>query len=287
MRLPRPLFLALRTLLYLLLALLLIRGAASFLPKPPPATAARQPEAAASKPPDPDPPDLQALPALFATEYLTWETKDPAERAMRVALYLLPGIDPHLGWRPGTAPSSQTVQSAFTVQTQPDGPDRWLATVAAIVQLEPTLDGSPKTRTLYLSVPLALTKTRALAVSGPPALLPLPLGRTAAASAPEGTAVQDDRAAPLLTSFFTTYFSGGNTSYFLAKEARLVGYPTSFTLKEVGKPEIRKTRDSLTADVPVTAQDLASGSTFTFRYTLRLTDREGRLYILDLLQKGA
>jgi hypothetical protein len=286
MRLPRPLFLVFRTLIYLLLTLLLIRGATTFLPKAPPPAVAQQPEPT-PKAPEPDPPGLQGLPALFAAEYLTWDSAVPQERAARLAPYLLPGIDPQAGWRPATQPTRQTAQGAWTLATQPDGPGRWLATVAARVTLEPTLDTSPKSRTLYLSVPLALTKSGDLAVAGLPALLPLPPAHTAAAQPPEGETVQDERAGALLPTFFTAYFSGANTRYFLTPEGHLDASPSGFTLKEVGKAELRKQAGNLIADVTVTATENASGATFTFHYTLRLTEREGRLYIQDLLQKGA
>jgi hypothetical protein len=282
MRLPRPLFLALRTTLYLVLCLLLVRGAASFLPKQPPPVAKQE---QAAKPPDP--PGLQGLPALFATEYLTWDAANPTERAARLVPYILPGLDPQAGWHPGPAPGRQTVMGAWTLATQPAGPGRWLATVAARVQTEPALAKEAASRTLYLSLPLVLTESGTLAIAGPPALLPQPLATGAPAQPVAGDPVKDDRADALLPIFFSAYFSGADTSYFLLPGRRLDPGPTGFALKEVGKAELLRQDGRLLSSVQVTVQERASGATFTFRYTLELAERDGRLYIQDLLQKGA
>lgn len=285
MRLPRPLFLALRTLLYLLLALIFIRGAASFFPAPP-QEAAQLPEP--TKPEPKDPPQLQAIAALFATDYLTWDSANPNERAARLQPYLAPGLNPQAGWRPGATPTHQTVQGAWVLATTKTGEGRWTATVAARVRLEPTAPDKPaQSRTLYMAVPLALTAQQTPVVSDLPALLPAPPGPSAPANQPEGQAATDDRAPALLQSFFAAYFSGGDTSYFLTPDAKLAGSPQGVTLVEVAKPTLRKTATQLYAETPVTVIETATGASLTLHYTLQLTEKDGRLYIQDLLQKGA
>jgi hypothetical protein len=90
-----------------------------------------------------------------------------------------------------------------------------------------------------------------------------------------------------MQAFFAAYFSGGDTRYFLTPDTKLTGSPKGFTLAEVGKLQLRKTDANLWADVPVTVTDSLTGSSLTLRYTLALTEKDGRLYIQDLLQKGA
>jgi hypothetical protein len=284
MTLPRPLFLVLRTILYLLLALIFIRGAASFLPKAPLPTAAQRPEAKEAAPAEP--PGLHALPALFATDYLTWDTTKPDERAERLRPYLAPGLDGQAGWKPGPTPSRQVALGAWVAGVKAVSQSRWLVTVAAKVRLE--MKDQPKERILSLAIPIAKTEAGTLVVADYPSLLPAPPAPAAPAPEERGAVITDegDRATSLLTSFFTALYAGGDVRYFLAPGATPPGAPRGFQLVSLGKPELRKQGASLMARVTLTATDEAAGTTFTFRYDLLLTEQEGRLYIQDLMQKG-
>ncbi len=289
----------LRWFVWLLVAWVLLRGVVSFLPEGPqpaqPATAA--PEEAK---PAPEPAGLRSLAPMFAKEYLTFKAGGDLDRSTRLQPFLASGLDSQAGWTAGKAGFGQEVEGVWIHSVKQQSTTRWIVTVAARVApyqdtTEPDATGTQRpvhktfpVTTAYLAVPLAATENGGWVVAEYPALVTPPAkGAPVAESAPaQEISDKDDRVRTLATGFFRAYLSGsGDVSYFLAPDVKLPALQGSWSFDGVSRVTLYGGQEpSATVDVQVT--DPVTGARFTYRYTLKLIERDSRWYIKDLLQKG-
>lgn len=277
-----------------LLGWIFIRGVISFVPQPLAEGSSREGQAGSAS----EPPGLRATAEMFAREYLTWSPGDPAERAPRLRPYLAQSVERQAGWMEGDPTIGQQVEQTWIYALEPISPTRWQAVTAVRVsgyqQLE-AVDGEGAlgarsqlgARTLYLAVPLAQVEGGWL-VYDYPSLVPPP--QPGAFTEPlyygQGTSDLDGRVQALLTDFFRAYLTGGNITYFLAPGTALA--PIEPQLREVHLRELRLVESSneLWALADIQAQDPLTSARYTFRYTVRLHDLDGRWFVADLLEKG-
>lgn len=225
-----------------------------------------------------EPAGLRAFPAMFAREYLTWQPTAPDERAERLRPYLAPGLDRQAGWT-GSEGNGQQVQETWVYSTQQLSETRWEVTVAARILPD---------RTLFLSVPVAATPQGGWVVYGYPALVPPPAAGAFAEPPYFGqeSTDQGDRAKTLLTGFFRAYFEQGDATYYLAPGTSVRAMRGGWAFDSVSKVVLLSQGTGTWAIADVGARDTATGARFTFRYTLQLTERDGRWYIQAIQQRG-
>lgn len=289
----------LRWVLWILFAWVFVRGIFTFAPveaeKAPP-----DPAAAAESRIALEPPGLRSFPALFAGEYLTWEPGRSSDRAERISTYIAGSLDRQAGWSAGKENIGQAVAGAWVHRVKPLADGRYLVTVA--VRVEPyeqtqVYDGTAMQSTRrgltgsvqYLGVPIAPTSGGGWVVYDYPSLLDPPPTSDFKGALYSGqeTADAGDRVKTLAGGFFRAYMSGaGDISYYLAPDVRIAASHSGMNFESIGKVALVRSGSGHQAFVEVLAADPVTGVRFTYRYTLVVTEREGRWYIEDLLQRG-
>lgn len=285
----------LRWVVWLFFLLIFVRGIFTFVPT----AAMSQPDPVQQPAQVSEPPGLRSFPALFAREYLTWQPGRSDERSSRLEPYLASGMDRQAGWSPGRDSIGQAVEGVWVHGVSARGEGLWLVTVVARVtpyqeSLVPEGAGWRTDRkelagsVLYLAVPIASAGT-GWAVYDYPTLVPPPPRAEVSAAARTGTEVADagDRIKTLASGFFKAYLSGaGDVSYFLAPGASLPPLRTTMELHSIGKVTLVQTASGHEALTDLLVVDPATGARFTYRYTLKVTERDGRWYVQDLFQRG-
>jgi Conjugative transposon protein TcpC len=261
-----------RALLWCVLAVLLLRGAADLLAVPEPVPAAR--EAAPAVPVWPDD-EARAFAQDFARVYLSWAPRDPDGYARALVPFVAPELQssvvPEL--RKGSA---QTVEHVTVARTAPVDQRRALITVAATVTAK-----DPVVR--YLAVPVAHDAGGGLLVYDLPSLVAPPAqGELPQVTLEPMTGAERAEIEAVLERFFRAFLSGaadeleylvpaGTRVAALAQPHELVG-PVSAALAQ---PASGSTREVLAA---LRARDVQSGVIFSLRYRVRLV-RGDRWYV--------
>ncbi|MFD8025782.1 hypothetical protein ACFV6G_35885 [Streptomyces lavendulae] len=145
----------------------------------------------------------RAVAVRAARAYLTWDEARPADRARELSAVLAAGVDPQLGWNgAGTQTAGLVIPGPVAVGKSGRARVR--------VDIEVT-SGTGPARWVALDVPVVVSGSGRLAVSGPPALLGVP---EEAVTAPDPSAHTGDPAfsaetrAPV-TGFFRAWSVGG------------------------------------------------------------------------------
>jgi len=276
-KIKKTLLSALRWLVWALLLLLLVRGAALLL------IPQRTAETAGAQVIAEEPAGLQVFPVLFVYEYLEWQPDKLSEYKERIKPFLASHLDSQAGWIAGAENSGQSVQNAWIYELRFLGSSRWLATIAARVR------AGQQTRTLYLAIPIAYSSGGWL-VSDYPALLPAPVAGSVSEDIPAGQAVSDDggRIEKLLTGFFHAYTTKGqgDTTYYLLPGCTVPDSLGGFKFGSMESLKLYKDASGTLALTKVTLQDEISGAGFTLRYTFRLVEQDSRWYIKEITEIG-
>lgn len=274
---PRELLLRLaRTVLWLAVLVVLLRGVAGlFSPQSRPASA----RVARPVPAWPDEP-ARAHASEFAATYLTVDSHRLVEQRVMLAELatpevleaLLPTLDGNVLRQ---VVASTTVERAFALD-----PEHALVTVAARVT------GSKGSRTLRLVVPVARDKRGGLVVNDLPSLAPAP--RQAKAGSPAGDSLLgDDRDAieEVLTRFLRAFVSGDREGlvYLSPPGTTIEAVRGGFELVDLGSltslgPENARQRLVLAV---ARVRDRQSGATYALRYRVQLV-RLDRWYVAAL-----
>lgn len=272
--------------LWLLLALIGVRGVASFV-LPPPA-AAPVSAAASTLAPDPQLDAARTFALLFSEEYLTWRSTDSSEHAARLRPYLRGGLDEQAGWS-GTGARDQTVLGASVYADQRLSESKRLVSVAVRTRLTGG-SGSPAAaeRVVYLAVPISVSP-QGLSVYDFPTYLPPP-----SHADPQGALYGDEvtdpdpQIRPLVEGFLRAYTGGSDAevAYFMAPGAHLTGLRGALRWQALPDVKVYRTGGELLALAESTLLESASNAIVRQHYLLRLEKRE-RWYVKDLVQKGA
>lgn len=276
----------LRTIVWLLLAWVLVRGVVSFLPPPAAERATAAPAPVQAEPADDS---VRTFALLFSQEYLTWRAADSGDHAARLKPYLAPGLDEQAGWRGGSGVRDQTALGAWVFDDQKLSASRRLVTVAVRVSLAATDAKAPPTgRVLYLAVPVSFSGGN-MAVDALPALVSGP-GLVLPAASLYGDSVADPPAEirTLAEGFLRAYVGGSDPelAYFVAPGTHLASLKGGLQWGGIDDLRVFKDQAGILAVVTGTLRDPVSGASLQQSWTLRLEQRE-RWYVKDLLQKGA
>lgn len=287
----------LRWVLWVLFGWVFLRGIVTFLPDTSPGNtvpAGSEAQIVA------EPAGLRSFPALFAREFFTWEPGKTGDRAARLQPYLAQSLDRHAGWSAGRDGVGQTAEGTWVHSVKPLANGRYLVTVA--VRVDPyeetaAMEGNVLRTTRkalpgsvqYLAVPVARSQSGGWVVYDYPSLVTVPDGGAFTGPVHSGQEVADsgDRVRTLATGFFRAYLGGSDDlSYFLDPGTRLRASATSLSFQSVGRVTLVAAGAGHEALVEVLAIDPVTGARFTYRYTLTLTERDGRWYVKDLSQRG-
>jgi hypothetical protein len=249
-----------RMLLWLLVAVLLIRGISDVLAPRTPRAATRA--APAARPAWPDD-EARAFAVAFARAYLSYSPRDPDGSARVVRSFVADDIADAVVPQFGRAARRQVVGGAMVARTAVVDARHALLTVAVD-------DGR------YLTVPVARGDGGGLVVYDLPSLAAPPArGRVEASSLDPLSGADAEEIRDLLTRFFRA---------FLAGDARALSYlaPAGVRMGALGRPhELVGAVSVMQAPGPaaagrrdvvatVRARDVASGAVFPLRYRLRL-----------------
>lgn len=278
---------AVRLLLWLFLAVILVRGAASFLlPPDAPVTQAAPAPPPAEPPPETDAPVAAAT--LFAREYLTWEFGKESDRAARLEPLWARRYDPQAGWEPAEKAASQTAAAAWPSAVKQLDPTHWLVTVA--VSVVSRADSGPQYRVLYLTVPV-LQEKGGCVVYDYPTLVPAPERAAGGEAWPPGDSMTDPdgQVMGLLTGFFRAYAAGDgrDLTYYLEPDLSVRGMGGTMLFRGIADLTLRRAGKEVWALALVRMEDPVTGTVIRQRYTLQVVERNGRWYIGQILQKGA
>jgi hypothetical protein len=261
-----------RALLWCVLVVLLLRGAADLLAAEEPAPVAREVQAAEPAWPDDE---ARAFAQDFARAYLSWAPRDPDGYARAVIPFVAPELQssvvPEL--RKGAA---QIVEHVTVARTAGVDEQRALITVAVTVAARELV-------VRYLAVPVARDARGGLVVYDLPSLVAPPAqGELPATTLEPMTGAERAEIEAVLERFFDAFLSGsadqleylvpaGTQVAALAQPHDLVG-EVSVALAE---PASGGTREVLAA---LRARDVQSGVIFSLRYRVRLV-RGDRWYV--------
>jgi hypothetical protein len=282
-RAPRELVARLgRAVLWLVLAVVLLRGLTATLATRQSAVAARAASTAPAWPDD----AARAFAAEFATAYLDQPPADTAGlSASRLADFVVPELADQLTLRPDPKGRSLVVRSVVPQDTTRLDDRHALVTVAALV-------GGTPVRTLRLTVPVARDARGGLVVYDLPSLAAAP--ERAPDAPPAGDPLTDsgERSAitDVLTRFLRAYVAGDRAglSYLVPAGTRVGAVAGGFELLDVRSltavaPETGAARRVL---VTVDVRDGVSRAVMALRYRVRLVRRD-RWYVAELNTAGS
>lgn len=247
-----------RAALWVLVGILLFRGAASVLSGP-----HRSAGAAASTSGVVDP-ARGSIAVRFTRAYLSGSS------SQELAPLLAPGVRAH-----GTAATGVAVEQAEVAGIEDVGGAQAIVTVACELA---------DARTLYLAVPIVRASAGEVAVSGAPAVVAGPARVGEEVEAPRQLAGPDAAAiGDLVRRFLPAYFSASSPddlSYLLAPGGEAV--PPGYGLQPLGVPSVKQIGDGegarRTVLATVRVRDPLSGETLQLGYRLEVS-RQGRWYV--------
>jgi hypothetical protein len=260
-----------RMVLWLLVLVLLIRGAADVLARREPAPAVRAVPAARVAWPDDE---ARAFAVDFARAYLSYSPRAPERSAAAVRAFVTPDVGDSVLPEFGRRAASRAVVAATVARTAVLDGRHALVTVA--------VDGGR-----YLTVPVARDGAGGLVVYDLPSFAAPP---TRAEVAPEAgdplSGPDEDEIGDVLERFFRAFLAGDarELAYFvptgvrmgaLGRRHELVG-PVS--VMQAAGPATGRVRDVLAT---VRARDVTSGAVYALRYRLRLV-RGDRWLVAEL-----
>jgi hypothetical protein len=264
-----------RAVLWLLVAVLLLRGLASVIePREPAPVVAAERSAPASWPDD----AALAFAADFARAYLSYSPRDPDAWARAVQAYAVPELAASIAPEYDEDAPQRAVGSVIVARTVSLDAGHALVTVAAAIQ-----DSSA---TRYLTVPVARDAAGGLAVSDLPSFAAAP-ARASLNAPPTHALPSPERAVieSVVSRFLEAYLAGdaSGLEYLMPAGSRIVAPQLPHELVDVGSvslaaPAAGRERLVLAA---VRARDARSGVVFSLRYRLRLLLRD-RWYVADV-----
>ena len=271
-----------RWLLWLLVALLLVRGAADLIAPRPPAAAPVPPPAV------PEWTDRQAYEAqavFFVRDYLTWRPGQGAERAARLRTWAAPDVVDRLESDLDSGGGAQAVAGAWAQGSRRLDGTRVLVTVAAQV----TTADPVGARWLWLAVPVN-RQGRGYGVYDLPTAVPAPEAPARAASAADGREQADPggEVRDLVDSFLRAYAQGTSAQlrYFLAPGTALAGL--GGVLEYAGLDDLRvlSSEGGSRALAVAVLRDPVSRARLHQRFVLDLVRQQERWVIKDMLESG-
>src|SRR4051812_1092176 len=282
-RAPRELVRRLgRAVLWMALAVVLLRGLTATLATRQTSVAARGASTAPAWPDD----AARAFAAEFATAYLDQPPADPAGlSASELADVVVPELADQLTVQPDPNGRPLVVRSVIPQDTTRLDSRHALVTVAALV-------GDTPVRTLRLTVPVARDARGGLVVYDLPSLAAAPERATDAPPAGDPLTDSDERAAitDVLTRFLRAYLAGDRAglSYLVPAGTRVNAVAGGFELLDVRSltrvgPASGGVRRVL---VTVDATDRVSRAVMALRYRARLVKRD-RWYVAELNTAGS
>jgi Conjugative transposon protein TcpC len=258
-----------RVVLWCVLALLLVRGAADVL------STSRDvvPAAPVSRPAVAAWPDdrARAFAVGFARAYLSYSPRHPGRYARGLLPFVSPEVASQAVPRFAHRDSRQVVQDAVVAGAVSAGPGRALVTVAASV-----VGRGVSTR--FLTVPVARDGHGGLVVYDLPSFAPPPArGRVAPADAEplsgaDAPAVQD-----VVTRFFRAFLAGrsADLEYLVAAGTRIAALGQPYELASVDSVErVGGGGSRPTVLVSVRARDVRSRAVYALRYRVELVRRD-------------
>lgn len=271
-----------RWLLWLLVALLLVRGAADLIAPRPPAAAPVPPPAV------PEWTDRQAYEAqavFFVRDYLTWRPGQGTERAARLRTWAAPDVVDRLESDLDSGVGEQSVAGAWAQGSRRLDGTRALVTVAAQV----TTADPVGARWLWLAVPVN-RQGRGYGVYDLPTAVPAPEAPGRLASAADGREQADPggEVRDLVDSFLRAYAQGtpAQLRYFLAPGTALAGL--GGVLEYAGLDDLRvlSSEGGSRALAVAVLRDPVSGARLHQRFVLDLVRQQERWLIKDMLESG-
>jgi hypothetical protein len=263
-----------RIVLWLLVGMLLVRGALSLGGDRGDARPLRVPARAAAVWPDDA---ARGFAVQFVSAYLTHTPGDGGDEARAVAGFASGEVANELVPRFDERSPRQVVRSAVVAGSVLIAADRALVTVAATV-------ATSRVSTRLVTVPVARDAGGGLVVYDLPSLAPVPA--RAVAARPEEEALVGSERAPItdvLTRFFRAYLAGdaGGLEYPISPGTRMRAATGGFELVEVMSIAAAANRglgrDRLVL-VTVQARDVASHAIYTLGFRVRLVRRD-RWYV--------
>lgn len=283
--------------LWALMGWVFLRGVFSFLPPHTADMAAAEPAALVRAE---EPAGLRAFPAMFAREYLTWQSGLEEERALRLRPYLSRSLDRQAGLTVRRDGVSQQAEGAWVYDLRQVSETRWLVTVAvqtARTQEAVVTDISGVKRpvvqrlpgaVIYLGVPVGRTAAGGWVVYDYPSLMPAPAAGEFGEPLYFGRAAtdQDEKVKALLTGFFKAYTGGtaADLAYYLTPDLQIKPLQGRWTFDSIGEYTLLGGETDHWALAAVQFADPETGAVYTFRYTLGLVHSDSRWYIKRVAQ---
>ena len=269
-----------RALLWLLVAVLLLRGLASTFATEKPPTVVHAPRAAGAMWPDDE---ARAFAVEFVTAYLTHSpTDEPGAYAANLKVFATPELVTELAPRFEGRELREAVRSATVASVARIDDDHALVTVAAV------LDGLSSRR--LVTVPIARDGHGGLVVDDLPSFASAPA--RAAADTPElEPLLGAERRAivDVLTPFMRSYLAGDSAalSYLVPPGRHIVAAAGRWELIDLTSVSAAgsATREGRIVLVAVQARDVRSRATYALRYRVRLVRRD-RWYVAALNEAG-
>lgn len=266
-----------RGVLWLAVAVVLLRGLASIFGGDADADA-RRPTDAASASSFPDA-EAQAFAVSFARAYLTFAPGRQEWVAPSLGPYLAPRLREDAGLEVPESGPAQIVEQATVARTKSLGSRRGLVTVATTVS-------SDVVTTRYLTVPVARDEFGGLAVQDYPSFSPPPARANVEDAAVQPLpAAEQRRIEALLERFFPVYFAGParQLDYFLSPGTRLRALPEHYSF--LGLDSVEQASGGRSARRVVIAaaevRDRRTGASFALSYRIAL-ERRDRWYVTGL-----
>lgn len=260
-----------RWLLWLTLMWLLVRGgisvvlpAPAVLPSPSPVTMppseTEQPEVV-----------LQAL--LFARQYLTWDRDHAQSHAEGVAKWMVTETLATRNVSLDDSRKNQTVRGVWPYRVG-KGPRQIVQVLAEVVTTDDEQEDPPEL--ILIAVPVEMTENGPVITDLPFFLPPPPITLGPPPSYPSTLHPDTNgEVQVLLSAFFKAYGEGGDTRFFTAPGAPIMGFPKGM-LELLGAPTVRtySDGDNIVAVTDIRWRDLRTGAEFRQRYLVELIQHD-------------
>jgi hypothetical protein len=258
--------------LWLLVAVLLIRGLADVLEPREPAVAPAAPAVAAAAWPDDD---AKAFATEFARAYLTFSPRDPDAGTEAIQAFALPELATTIAPERDEDAKAQRVASATVARTALLDDRRALVTVAVTVEGAST--------PTYLVVPVSRDDAGGLVVTDLPSIAAAP-GRAAVAEPASEPLPSSERAEiePVVTRFLAAYLAGdaSGLEYLVPAGTQIPAPAPGHELLDVSSMSLAAPAKGAERLVlaSVRARETESGAVLSLQYRLELV-REDRWYV--------
>jgi hypothetical protein len=259
-----------RAVLWLLIAVLLIRGLADVLePNRPAAPVAAPAEAPAAWPDE----DAKAFAAQFSRAYLTYAPRDPEASADAIRAFAAPELATAIAPEYDERTRAQAVAAATVARSVALDDGRALVTVAVAVE------GAPDP--LYLTVPVARDDAGGLVVSDLPSFAAAPARATVTEPAGDPLpSAEREQIEPVVSRFLQAYLAGDAAAmeYLVPAGTTITAPAPGHELEGVASLSLASPAkgDERLVLASVRARQVESGAIFSLRYRLLLERGEDR-----------